>query len=363
MKRWWDSSLGEKYWLEITDRSDLGVDLKAPQSDDGGNEYWSYALVREVAPGDVVFHYWKPERAIVGWSRAIGEPWAEDIIWGSHGTVAREAGIQPYRRPGWRLGLSDFTRLDEPVTLDEIRAAEPYLRRVAAVLEDAFGGGTYFPIALSDKRPPRPTQGYLTKWPADLNLAFPSLARAAADAERTAPNGGAEDGPSPERVVDEGVGAEYRPADVDAATSEEEPFARDPAVVERGLRGHAQAQEALAQYVRELGAIPRSPRADEPNYDLAWEHEGQVFVAEVKSITDRNEEKQLRLGLGQVLRYRQLLSTPDRQAAAVLMVERAPRDPSWLELCDALDVRLRWPALVQAQSGTAEKRQLVTGHP
>ena len=41
---------------------------------------------------------------------------------------------------------------------------------------------------------------------------------------------------------------------------------------------------------------------------MAWQKDGTVFVAEVKSITAENEEHQLRVGLGQVLRYRQHLS-------------------------------------------------------
>src|SRR5439155_4125074 len=86
-----------------------------------------------------------------------------------------------------------------------------------------------------------------------------------------------------------------------------DPFAVDPAIVERGMRGHAQTQNALAPFARSRGGSPRSPRPDEPNFDLAWELHGVVCVAEVKSITEANEEKQLRLGLGQVLRYRQLL--------------------------------------------------------
>ena len=65
-QRWWDGDSAESYWMEITDRSDLGVDLKAPQRDDSGAEKWTYALVREVSPGDVVLHWSTPARAIVG---------------------------------------------------------------------------------------------------------------------------------------------------------------------------------------------------------------------------------------------------------------------------------------------------------
>ena len=56
-----------------------------------------------------------------------------------------------------------------------------------------------------------------------------------------------------------------------------------------------------------------------------------------------NAERQLRLGLGQVLRYRQAMQATKSTVVAVLMVEQQPRDASWGNLCAALDVRLMWP--------------------
>jgi hypothetical protein len=95
----------------------------------------------------------------------------------------------------------------------------------------------------------------------------------------------------------------------------------------------------------ELSAIsPRSPRADEPNFDLAWEAGDSISVAEIKSTTPENEERQLRLGLGQVLRYRQLLEGKHRRAVrAVLVAERRPRDESWRDLCGQLAVLFTTP--------------------
>jgi hypothetical protein len=68
-----------------------------------------------------------------------------------------------------------------------------------------------------------------------------------------------------------------------------------------GVR-HVNTQNAAADALAGTGSAPRSPRPGEPNFDLAWENDGAVYVAEVRSITDRNEEKRLRLGLGQILR-------------------------------------------------------------
>jgi hypothetical protein len=36
--RWWQDKPGERYWLEATDREDIGADLKAPDEDAGGRD-------------------------------------------------------------------------------------------------------------------------------------------------------------------------------------------------------------------------------------------------------------------------------------------------------------------------------------
>lgn len=141
----------------------------------------------------------------------------------------------------------------------------------------------------------------------------------------------------------EEVGATYRLAFVEGAVPRREPFAVDPSLVDRGNRGHAVTQNALAAFVIDNGLEPRSPVAQEPDYDLAWSDGDAVVVCEVKSVTDENEEKQLRLGLGQVLRYRQLLLGRHRTVTAVLAVERPPRDLRWSELCRDVRVVLVWP--------------------
>ncbi len=127
----------------------------------------------------------------------------------------------------------------------------------------------------------------------------------------------------------------------------------DLALYERGLRGHSDTQNKLADFLRGAGIDPRSPLPHEPSYDLAWERNGTIFVAEIKSITDDNEEQQLRLGLGlgQVLRYRhrlQELGYP--RVTAVLVPERTPHDPTWASLCQQLGV-----ILVAADGLDAEK--------
>jgi hypothetical protein len=137
------------------------------------------------------------------------------------------------------------------------------------------------------------------------------------------------------------LGSVYRQGEVREGAGARDPFSTDPALIERGLRGHASTQNELAQVLREAGIEPRSPLPGEPNYDLAWQAHDATCVAEVKSITDDNEDLQLRLGLGQVLWYRHRLAGLGYQnVIAVLVPERRPRDTVWEELCSQLGVVL-----------------------
>ncbi len=96
--------------------------------------------------------------------------------------------------------------------------------------------------------------------------------------------------------------------------------------------------------MRAAKLTPKSPEPGEPVFDIAWDDGEEIVVAEIKSLTTRNEEKQLRLALGQVLRYAHLLAVKGRPVRRVIAVEREPSDASWIELCEAAGVTLVWPA-------------------
>lgn len=216
-------------------------------------------------------------------------------------------------------------------------------------LEAEVGAPLYFPFELRGRRPTRAIQGYLFKLPAFFVDAFPALMRRTTTI--TAPQA-PRDSPSE-------IGGPYRPANVEASVAQRDPFEVDPALVERALRGHAATQNDLAAYVRGRGFEPRSPTSSDPGFDLAWRAGSTTFVAEVKSTTGLNEERQLRLGLGQVLRYQQLLQGRG-PVRAVLAVERTPADEAWLGLCSHLGVTLAWPgaweriSLPEMRPGIAE---------
>jgi hypothetical protein len=338
MNRWWTDLAQERLWMEITDRADLGVDLNAPQLKGTAAkhaDFWGYSLIKQVQPGDMVFHFSKPAEAILAWSIAAGSWWEDDVFWGAQGTSARQAGNVPVLRPGWRLGLEHFTVLANPVLLSSIRQREAKIFTIRDALESTHEKPTYFPFAPYSGQSLRPFQSYLVKFPRELARLFPALDQAIPTATQARSVSKPMPGSS--------LGMPYTPADENVLTSNPDPFSRDPALVERALQSHARIQNSLAEYVHSRGAPPRRPAPTEPDFDLAWEFKGVRYVAEVKSTTDRNEEKQLRLALGQVLRYADLMTAGQAPARAVVAVEREPTDQAWIRLCDALGVLIAWP--------------------
>ena len=330
---WWADDPRQRFWLEITDRPDIGIDLHCPQRDATGNRTPGYSLIWCVRVDDVVFHYEKGEHAITAWSRAAGQVTEAPTVWLSHRGATRRRLLQERAQPGWWLDLDGPFPLDPPLTLAHIREGAPQLRAVLEALRSRHPKSLYFPFSFYRGIEPRPQQPYLNKLPVEFVELFPALAAATEQAPAEADDQSASTAPS--------LGTAYREARVSPLPSERQPFTVDPALMERALKGHSDMQNALAEVLRQAGIEPRSRLPREPNFDIAWETEGTVFVAEVKSITDDNEEEQLRLGLGQVLRYRHRLQALGHDhVVAVLAPERAPRDPSWAELCHEIGVAL-----------------------
>src|SRR4051812_49006094 len=114
MNRWWLNRPDELFWFETTDRSDIGEDLNAPQLNEEGRPYWSYDLVREVRPGDVVAHYHEPTRTIQSWSRAVGLAFESEVLWGAHGMASGRGPVHPYPRAAGAYRSTDRTQSPSP---------------------------------------------------------------------------------------------------------------------------------------------------------------------------------------------------------------------------------------------------------
>lgn len=108
--------------------------------------------------------------------------------------------------------------------------------------------------------------------------------------------------------------------------------------LERAVRSHASIQNAVAEAAKVGGMQVWSPALGGPQFDIALSHkDGRQFVVEVKSATEENIEFQLRVGLGQVLRYAHQLCTDRHTYLPVIALELRP-DESWINMLRKLGV-------------------------
>jgi hypothetical protein len=160
---WWESSLEEKFWVESTDRTDIGRNLLAPISTHAGQK-----LVAFVEDGDVVFHYYQPTKSIVAFSVAKGFPKIDEIRWPDR----KKSDISP----AYKIDLINYTELDEPITLKEIQEKQASIREIKAALDKKYDGKSiYFPFQIPKEKVIQPAQGaYLSKIPKAVVDLFPS---------------------------------------------------------------------------------------------------------------------------------------------------------------------------------------------
>lgn len=161
------------------------------------------------------------------------------------------------------------------------------------------------------------------------------------------------------------IGRSFIEDDEDVVSRSGVPGLADPDLVGRGNRAHRHTRNALAAHLKSLGIQPLDPAPSDPPFDLAWWKGDVLYVAEVKSITRENEEHQLRLGLGQLLRYCHLLRKRAEHVIPVLAPELKPRDPEWDQLCKALNVKLAFPsdfeALIHAAAAAEDADPKIPG--
>jgi hypothetical protein len=108
---------------------------------------------------------------------------------------------------------------------------------------------------------------------------------------------------------------------------------------ERGSKEHVETQNQLASMLAGLGHATHSPEPQQPQFDIAWDANGKRYLGEVKSVTPGNFVHQVRLAVGQVLRYRWELGGP---FAPVIVTSRPPPDATWEPFLAALNVALVW---------------------
>jgi len=142
-----------------------------------------------------------------------------------------------------------------------------------------------------------------------------------------------------------GFGATYRPAnEYPSLAAASDAKVRDPDTAGRGLRAHNVTQNLFAAALESAGLAPRSPNSSEDEYDIGWQIGGISWIGEVKSLTERNEEIQLRAALSQLLRYRQSLEAMNFIVRSVVITECELWDNSWLNLLHEHHIEYTFPA-------------------
>ena len=172
---WWGRD--EIYWMEVTNRDksqeisaqrgSIGENIWAPQFTDEEKTKRdpNYSLVALVMPGDIVFHYSKTKRGIVGYSIASGYAYEDVDTWGSQGSV--EKAQNPFPRDIYKVDLSDFIEFDEPIGIDEVNNESEKIIKEIDSIKEATKGAAYAPFIFKNNKL-EPPQGYLFKMPAKI---------------------------------------------------------------------------------------------------------------------------------------------------------------------------------------------------
>ena len=317
---WWEGDPDERFWCEITGRDDIGSDLKAPQAKENGQPYWSYALLNDIKPGDVVFHYSTPRNAFVGASIAAAKVEERPIIWTPQGTTGRARHEERRERPGWWLPLRSYRAAERPLTLEQLQSPEhqAWLRDWIAKAQEQHGA-TYAPLQPYPGRL-RAAQGYMTRMPRvfvarfePLRALVASLGVAPAAASPTA---------HPER-------------EADFSPKQSTPYsATIPGRIEVRNRDH----EALVKFAGEQLRDKRMKVSTPHPVDLRIDAPLKVLL-EAKLVAD-NAGFAVREAVGQLLYYSYFIGPQNAQLGVLLDEPVGPEIVRFVE--DHLGMLLFW---------------------
>jgi len=126
-RRWWTTDVDERYWMESTDRprEELGQDLWNWADGIGGRPIGPSELLDEMNVNDIVFHYYKREHAIVGYSTVVSNR-------ASRGRL--DDGSRD-ERPWIARGIGGFKAISPAVSLADIRAESSRVFAVMAAIK------------------------------------------------------------------------------------------------------------------------------------------------------------------------------------------------------------------------------------
>jgi len=294
--------------VEITDRPDVGADLKCPQSDESGKPYWSYYLIRDIQPGDIIFHYWTPKRAFIGGSVAGGPLEERPINWVPHGTYGRERESHEMR-DGWWLPVYGFTETSTPLTLEYANQAheQTWIREwVSTMKQRAEGGIVAAPFQLYPGKL-RGQQGYIAKMPLAFVERWPQLSELVASLTEEEDKLSALAESHPEILNKPIATSEFK------AKSAEEYSAFIRGGVQRRSRNHEKLVSIAADFFRGKGAIVSNPHP----IDLLL-HTPLNVIIEAKVARNRNAGFAIREAVGQLHEYQYFIGPKDAKLCILL---------------------------------------------
>ena len=149
MNTWWEGNASENLWVEITDRNDLGNNIKAPVSAQKGKKTSGYELPKYVREGDVILHWWKRAKnrinhGFYGYSIVVGSIQDEETSWAPRGRYSKGASREP--KPSTVWNLSNFTELQKPILIGDINSQKDQILQLINSLEKKYGKPIYFPF-------------------------------------------------------------------------------------------------------------------------------------------------------------------------------------------------------------------------
>jgi len=262
--------------MEITRRDDLGSDLGAPLEARGGSTSPGYALMSEVAEGDVVVHYNSITRSIDGVSRVAGPAYFERIWWVARGSYARAAGDKASWKPGIWIPLADYSSVRPHLSREVIEERRESILEVGDVLRSEVGDPLYFPFTKAYGI--SAYQSYLAKFPLRLLDVLPQL-RPAVESLLRGPARNSEPNEIEEAESDFAI----------AAGASRRKVARQGRQVDPAVRSaiEAYAMNRALEHYEALGEVVDKSLTE--SYDYQVIIEGVEWHIEVKGTTTRGE--------------------------------------------------------------------------
>ena len=326
MPNWWDESPDERYWCEVTDRVDVGADLKAPQQNEAGRDYWSYSLIRSVSPGDVVFHYSTRERAFIGASVAGGPMEERPIVWTPHGTFGRAREAERVERPGYWRPLYAYRPASPPLQLKAIEEPDESAWLRSWVTAHAEREPLRLPFQLRNDGL-RAGQGYLFKMPADFVEQWTVLRDLADSLDARAEEISNDFSVDPQFLSNaEAMFVPKNEADYSAKIS---------ATIQRRTRTHEKLVRLAGEWLQSRGAVV----ANSHPKDLEIISPVSVII-EAKVVRQRDPLFAVREALGQLHEYQYFIGPASASLAVLLDVEPPQVLTRYLE--EHLGVALLW---------------------